>query len=446
MISPPQAKPQFAKILNLISHDTARFFMHLLTPEVSKAVSVKGVNLRTQVVGDADGSISRTLLAGINSGHITLEEPELKLLAEVMDAEAKASEAYDNKDDTLLEAFQKDEAIANKLDQIIEKANFKEGNSKLVFIGDILHDRFSNNKQAMKTLIEKLHDKGAIFITGNHDVYDEVNPDNTYQMNDEDRRQHYITEEKRIGQESAKKNGDEYTSDNEQQDLEYAEVRFNESKGIKLQNGFHGARQITKEDSDQLLKKCFKNAYLDENTSMLYTHNGFQHSGVGNVYMTAFGFIRANNADELAEKMNTRDFNDTTRGYEAIQNEFGDQDFKSQFLEQKNLEKLGILIAPSASEKKVNQDSDPNITNDVKFRKELDDAGIDKKGGINKTNFRPKDYDMMPQALGVAGKRADGRDVTIVHGHNDIHSQTTPSVQNLNARSPQGVSPITRVY
>ena len=441
-----EAKPQFDKIIDQVRPETARFFKHLLAPSVSKAAGVGSAAMRTQVVGDADGSVCRTLLSGINSGHIKLQELELKQLAEVMDEEAQASNAYDHRKDFMLEAFQKDQLIASKLDNIVDKAEFKSGKSKLVFIGDILHDRFSNNKQAMEKLIRGLHGQGAVFITGNHDVYEEVNSGDDLLNDDAQTRDRIVAEEKETGQRIAQNKNLPYTDADEEKDLGYANDKFDEFKGIKLQNGFYGARQIKKEASDQLLKDCFKNAHLDQDTSMLYTHNGFQHSGVGNVYMTAFGFIQANNAEELAEKMNARDFNDTTQGFEAIQGEFGEQDFKSQFLEQRNLENLGILKAQSGSEDLVNQDGDANRSNEVKFRKELDKAGIDENGAINKTSFRPKDHKMTTEALGVAGRRANGRAVTVVHGHDDQHGESQ-NVQNLNARSNQGLlSPISKIY
>lgn len=160
----PQAKSQFKEIIDTVRPDTASLFKHILSPGVSKAGNVAA---RTQVVGDADGSMCRTVLSAINSGHMELKEPELKLLAEVMDAEAEASRAYDRMKDDPLVAFQKNPDISAKLDQIVANATFKPGHHKLVYIGDIVHDRFSNNKVAMDQLIRGLHAQGAVFITGN---------------------------------------------------------------------------------------------------------------------------------------------------------------------------------------------------------------------------------------------------------------------------------------
>ena len=399
----PQAKSQFGKILDSVHPDTASLFKHILSPGVSKALNVSS---RTQVVGDADGSMCRTALSAINSGHMQLQEPELKLLAEVMDAEAEASRAYDQKDDEILLAFQKNLDIAAKLDQIVTNATFKPGHHKLVFIGDIVHDRFCNNKAAMEPLIRGLHAQGAVFITGNHDVYDEVNPNHNLQLDGGQILKSLIDEEIAAGKKEAENKHYEYTADDEASDRENALERFGNFEDIKLQNGFHGVRQLDKAASDQLLKDCFTNAHFDSQTNALYTHNGFEHSGVDDVYLTAFGFLRAQNAEELAAKMNACDFNATGMGFNEIAKEI--PGFSSKFHEQEN-------------------------------------HGIDKHGFINKTSFRPDDSRMKTDQLGPAGRSQDGKAVTVIHGHNAQHG-TDGNVENLNARSCDGVTPITKVY
>ena len=391
----PQAKSQFKEIVDSVRPDTASLFKHILSPGVSKAGNVAA---RTQVVGDADGSMCRTVLSAINSGHMELKEPELKLLAEVMDAEAEASRAYDRMKDDPLVAFQKNPDIAAKLDQIVANATFKPGHHKLVYIGDIVHDRFSNNKVAMDQLIRGLHAQGAVFITGNHDVYDEVNKDNIYQLNGDQWDQfleQYIADGKI-----------ELAKDNIQLSAEQEKGILAQFNDIKLQNGFHGAKQLDKTASDQLLKDCFTNAHFDSQTNALYTHNGFEHSGVDNVYLTAFGFLLADNAEELAEKMNACDFNATGMGLEQIAKD--NPEFSNKFAPQ-------------------------------------DNHGIGEDGFISKTGFRPDDSRMQTDQLGPAGKSRAGKQVTIIHGHNAKHG-TDGNVENLNARSRDGVTPITKVY
>ena len=327
-----------------------------------------------------------------------LNEPELKLLAEVMDAEAEASRAYDRMNDDTLVAFQKNPDIAAKLDQIVANATFKPGHHKLVYIGDIVHDRFSNNKVAMDQLIRGLHAQGAVFITGNHDVYDEVNKDNIYQLNG-DQWDQFLEQYIADGKIELAKNNKQLSAEQEKGIL----AEFND---IKLQNVFHGAKQLDKTASDQLLKDCFTNAHFDSQTNALYTHNGFEHSGVDNVYLTAFGFLRADNAEELAEKMNACDFNAEGMGLEQIAKD--NPEFSNKFVPQ-------------------------------------DNHGIGEDGFISKTGFRPDDSRMQTDQLGPAGKSRAGKQVTIIHGHNAKHG-TDGNVENLNARSRDGVTPITKVY
>lgn len=392
-----QAKAQFKEIIELVRPETSSLFQHILSPGVSKAGKVAN---STQVVGDADGSMCRTVLSAINSGHMKLEEPELKLLAEVMNAEETAV-SNDN-----LKEFQEDQGIAGKLDQIVDKATFKPGHHKLVFIGDILHDRLSNNKVAMEKLIRRLYDQHAVFITGNHDVYDEVNPNNDLDLPDNELRSNYIQKAISAGKRRAEKKNSAYDAAQERYDLDRAETKFGNSQEIKSQNGFYGAKQIDKTASDNLLENCFTNAYFDSQTNAFYTHNGFEHSGVEDVYLTAFGFLRAKNAEELAKKMNDSDFNSPGQSLDDIENEI--PGFKSKFMKE-------------------------------------DNHGIDDDGFINKTNFRPDDSRMQTDQLGPAGQTSSGASVKVIHGHNDMHG-TDGNVENLNARSNKGFSPITKVF
>ena len=384
----PEAKPAFEKIVNLASEQAVSHFSHLLAPpkKAGAAAEVQSVAKPTQVMGDADGSICRTILAGMNAGYISLPEAQVTELAELMDAEATAALAYNNGKDYVLKEFQINPDIAAKFDRIVSNATFKPGHSKLVFLGDILHDRFSNNKQAMEKLIRGLHGKDAVFITGNHDVYSEVNGQDDLQESDEELKKMIV--------------GNGSGNDALEQTLD-----------IKLQNGFYGAKQLTKVESDQLLKKCFKNAHLDQDNLMLYTHNGFQNSGVGDYYLTAFGILKASNAEELVEKLNQCDF-DKPRGAKELDEEIG-QDETDALLDQ-------IQNAPGG-------------------------AIVDADGTISKTDFRPMDEDMTTKKLGSAGITADGKAVKIVHGHNDNHD-SMENVENLNARSNRGVTPITKLF
>jgi hypothetical protein len=253
-----------------------------------------------------------------------------------------------------------------------------------------------------------------VFITGNHDVYSEVDKINVFQSDFQSGQQKYIDLVVGIKKQEATQSKEDYPPEKESADRESAINDFGTLKSfedIKLQNGFYGAKQLTKVESDQLLNDCFKNAHLDQDNLMLYTHNGFQSAGVGDYYLTAFGILKAGNADELVGKLNQCDF-DSPRGAKELDDEIG-VDETNALLDQ-------IQKAPGG-------------------------AIVDADGTINKTNFRPKDNDMTTEKLGPAGKSADGRAVKIVHGHNDNHA-SLENVENLNARSNRGVTPITKLF
>lgn len=438
------AKKAFNYIRPLVEEDTLKHFSNLLRPptEIKAANSVQAVSRPTQVVGDADGSICRTILAGINAGYISLPEDQLKELAELMNEEAKAEAARDKR-----MAFQQKPDIAAKFDNIVSKASFQKGHSKLVFLGDILHDRFSNNKQAMATLIRGLHGQGAVFITGNHDVYSEVDESNYYQGDFESGLKNYTVLLIKSKREEAEKSGKVYDEDAESADRETAKALFGlekEFNDIKLQNGFYGAKQLTKAESDALVTKCFKNAYLDEENAMLYTHNGFLNAGVsnfeasepsaqaqnaplltgkGDYYLTAFGILKAENAEDLVKKLNQCGF-DKPRGR-------GDY---AKELDKKGTDALLDKIQKSPNSKTIQKGKE------IKF--------VAKDGTINKTNFRPQDKDMSTEKLGAAGKTRDGRAVKVVHGHEANQGESKAGdVINLNARAGGGrIVPATKVF
>jgi hypothetical protein len=379
----PEAKPAFEKIVKHASEDAVTHFNNLLAPpkKAGAASNVQAVSMQTQVVGDADGSICRTVLAGINAGYMTLPDDQLQELAEMMNKEAEVAN-----DKMTAKSFQEDKSIASKFDRIVANATFQQGHSKLVFLGDIVHDRFSNNKQAMAKLIQGLHGAGAVFITGNHDVYSEVDSKDQFQKSDEELISLWKSKNRN-------------------------EPDIAKSLKVKLLNGFYGENQLTKTESDDLLKKCFVNAHLDPDSSMLYTHNGLQQAGKDGVYITAFGLIEAQNAEELVAKLNQCEF---------------DKPIETEEIENKHSEVEGFMNS---------------LTKGKETQKWFSDTYT-----ISKTGFRPKDSEMQTDKLGLAGRTADGKAVRIVHGHDENHGEQG-NVVNLNARSEsKGYDPATKIF
>ncbi len=270
------AKLQLAELSRHIDEPSARYFRRLLNPPQVNIASLSqpanseaagaaapavAVSQKTVVVGDGDGSIGRIMLAAIRNGQIKLDREGFKQLGEILVAEHRSQNS--------LGKFQADQTIASKIEDVIGRATFSQGDNKLIFIGDILHDRFSNNKVAMKSLIETLHGQGVVFIKGNHDVYDEVDPSGD------------------LDKAKSKKH----------QDYRYAE-----------QNGFLSAKGLTKQESDEVVAKCFVNAVFDETNGILYTHNGIEKGPQEGTYATGLGVIAASNPKELADKLNAREY------------------------------------------------------------------------------------------------------------------------------------------
>jgi hypothetical protein len=344
------AAAQFAQLNRMLSPEAKEFFQHLFKPlqpgsteQVSGAGAVGSIK-PTYVLGDADGSVCRTALAAMNCGMMKLDNAGLETLAKVLEAETSVLYTEDG-----LKKFQQNKEISDQITSLVNNATFSQGESQLVSIGDIIHDRFSNNKEAMGTLIEKLHEQGAVFITGNHDVYDEVNPIGNLQIDDIE----YLKDARGLT--------DEQIATMPEADLANHKAQMEMEFGrFKEQNGFYGAKQLTKAASDDLVAKCFVNAYFDKENATLYTHNGVTlspHSVEGfETYSTGLGEITPAQpgVESLAEAMNRTIY-------------------------------------------------DRNVG--------------------NFTNFRPQDGEMQSDLLGPISKW-EGRNVRFVHGHEAKHGVT----------------------
>lgn len=123
------------------------------------------------VLGDSDGSIARMILLAIQSNHIKLDQTGFDKLILLLEYEAlmMTSLSYPS-----VSSYQRNTGIAELLADLINKhITYHPSETKLIFIGDILHDRLSCNKTAAIDFIVQLHQVGALFILGNHDIYRE---------------------------------------------------------------------------------------------------------------------------------------------------------------------------------------------------------------------------------------------------------------------------------
>ena len=215
---PAEVSGQIKALEKDLTDGAKKIFGSLLTPQTSTTAGIG--KPPTYVLGDSDGSISRMLLMAIHSGHVALDDSSLQTLADVVNNEARALQkgsAYN------IEAFQKDQNNAQQLNDVLGKAVFRHSPNSLVFMGDIVHDRMSCDKQATADLVRKLHSNGAVFILGNHDSFDHCA---AYPAHDP-------------------------------------------------QVGSFAQRQLTRQEALALEQDCFVHAHFDG--SKLYTHNGVEY-------------------------------------------------------------------------------------------------------------------------------------------------------------------------
>lgn len=157
-----------AKIKQKLEPETFDIFRDLL--DIKKAKKMESGN--TYVLADADGSAPRIILLAIHSGHMELEEISIENFGYVLNQEAKAIKAKNEGDEEIYRAFLENAEVDAKIASIVRNAKYKKSTKKLVYIGDIIFDRFTMNVQTNIELIEKLSAVNAVFIKGNHDSFE----------------------------------------------------------------------------------------------------------------------------------------------------------------------------------------------------------------------------------------------------------------------------------
>jgi len=152
-----------------LSSESKKFFAKILSlPNYGR----EGRKPHIYALGDADGSVGRMVLISIQSGHMSLEQNELHTLANILNNEQKTFQPENPDEATgLLTTFQKDPLLQQQTMEIVENADYHASPYSLIFIGDIIHDRVSCNKDATRLLIKSLKTKDAIFILGNHEIF-----------------------------------------------------------------------------------------------------------------------------------------------------------------------------------------------------------------------------------------------------------------------------------
>ena len=114
-------------------------------------------------MGDLDGSIAREVFIALKSGYIQITEKGLDYLCMLIMEEEICHDESDFED------WQKDSEIHEWCEFLTNEIKVRKSKHSLVFIGDCMFDRLSNNISALMKLQKQLHNVGVIHIKGNHD-------------------------------------------------------------------------------------------------------------------------------------------------------------------------------------------------------------------------------------------------------------------------------------
>ncbi|MCX9039907.1 hypothetical protein NLN82_28375, partial [Citrobacter portucalensis] len=168
-----------SQILRLLNDDAKIFFQYIIDP-----VSIgEGKQHTVNVIGDIDGSVARMVLSAVLCGYINITNRGLESLTSLMNDEAKVLHIKSRQEaDDFYVKFQGNATISQELEVLVSELSYSESDQELVYIGDTAFDRFACNQLVSLEIREKLHEKGVIFILGNHDIhpFDTMNPQFAY--------------------------------------------------------------------------------------------------------------------------------------------------------------------------------------------------------------------------------------------------------------------------
>ena len=203
------------------------------------------IKKRLLLFGDMDGGFARTVLSAMRANMVTVAPDHVGKLCRMLILEAESIQQVNGHD---LKQYQSSARVEAKQKRILDAIRYQRVEvGSVVWLGDIVFDRLTNNLPAMDRLLRELHRHGALFIRGNHEQYRW--PDPTGQNSC-------------VGQATAI-----YWGCDARSRAVYTMTKFN-----------------------QLMAAVFVNAHYDATNRMLLTHNGVQASvSKPGVLETAFG-------------------------------------------------------------------------------------------------------------------------------------------------------------
>lgn len=128
-----------------------------------------GVSKPVTLFGDMDGGVARTVLSGIRAGMVSVPPGQRDELCSLLVLEAESARDVNGNS---LETYQSSKDVETRQKRLVDSLRFtKVDRGSVVWLGDIMFDRLTNNLPAMATLLRGLREHGAILITGNHEEY-----------------------------------------------------------------------------------------------------------------------------------------------------------------------------------------------------------------------------------------------------------------------------------
>lgn len=123
------------------------------------------------VAGDLDGSMARLVVLGIQAGIMGIDPEGCEILAWLINAEALVMEKVSQSPVlSPIRVFQSDTEVQEATQLLHTHLTYGNGHTKLIFIGDVVYDRFASDIRTSLELCRSALRNGAEFITGNHDV------------------------------------------------------------------------------------------------------------------------------------------------------------------------------------------------------------------------------------------------------------------------------------
>lgn len=280
-------------IKSKLTPHSLEFFEGILKLKIIGDVS----STKSFVLGDSDGSLGRIVLLAIQSGHIELKSEEgYNHLAFILNEETSLFQGENRYLKRNYTKYQSSSIISDALLKLYNECEFKTPtNQKLIFLGDIMHDRLTCNKHMTCLFVESLHNCGAIFILGNHDSIDATFPIF-------DKKKLVLVPEDVHFARFAFNQGFQITKTpkaSPKKEHKFPKENKEVKKLVKAIEEESLMEQALTKNWEDFEHKNFYKCYYDKDCSYFYIHNGLEYKASKNLIATAFGSLPMENFKDI---------------------------------------------------------------------------------------------------------------------------------------------------